>query len=385
MFLGDTPIADSGTGKTLRYTGLGLAAKGHDVAYCCDGHDGCPKSYEHPIWPWRRGERSWVDRAIQDWSPDTLVCFGDAWYYVFLYELKRDLVQQNRNLKVILWLTVDCAPFPMSAHNNRVLDAADHIVCTTRFGTDVVTGETAGDLPTARRVRYNASTIGLGVDRSIYHPDLPETREQVRQAIPEERKVVLFVGNNQGRKHPGAVLEAMSHLKRAYPGQYTLWMKTSLKGDYDLAELISHNGLMWTDDQVEKRKRADVLVIEPRLDESAMALIYKRADVLLSAACAGAPELPILEARACGTPAVGVRTSCFDEVCNVTVPPVGAMWAYPVVRHQMPDPLGLANAVHAVAQSSPAAGDVPSWDATIEQMDALVRSETPDFLGGIVV
>jgi len=114
--------------------------------------------------------------------------------------------------------------------------------------------------------------------------------------------------------------------------------------------------------------------------QSQMAIFYRECDLFLSTASAGAPELPILEARASGTPVVAVDTSCFREVADYVVPPRGGIWTSETMRHELPDAAAMAEAIIAIKAAGAAVSDkpLPGWDVCAAGLDVLMRGAVPD-------
>ena len=383
LLVGDSPVLYSGTARVLRSLGDGLAEAGDEVGYLSSYHTGEP-GYRHPIWPWvRANENPDVSaqlflRAVESFKPDRIVCFGDAWYYTGLFKLKRSL---SPSVGLMLYLTIDCAPVPVGCYATRIFDAADWLATTTQYGADLLSGRIGGDLGTEHRLHYPTHAVPLGVDTAVFNADAHPNRDEIRQIHQDERLFIGWVGMNQCRKHPGAALEVLAHLLRGGV-KAMLWMKTFKDGDYNLLELCAHLKLNYSIDSASPL--ADVVITEKAVDDTSMAEYYRRCDVFLSTGSAGAPDLPLLEARACGTPAIAVHTSSFPEVANVTCAPRGALWAIPNVRHELPDPMALAGAVMHCAENEISAGEVRDIAVTVDEIRGILCEQVPDRLSGIV-
>lgn len=369
LLVGDSPLIPSGTGRVLKQIAAGLAKRGHTVAHAAAFYDPNPNEYSFPIWLWERGgfgcdetnrSKAMLRRAVDEFKPDTIIMFGDAWYASALYQLKIDT--RPNDPRVILYLTIDSGPFPVECHALRVLDGADHIATTTDFGRRMISGDVYPGLQQSKPLHYDATHIPLGVDKAVFTPD---GRDDVRANIPDDRAVIAWVGRNQSRKNPVAALEALRHmLSKGLP--VTMWMKTEMLGEHNLLVYCDHLGLSATN-ELEQRLNVDVYVIDKEIDEGQMAVLYKRADVFLSTAAAAAPDLPILEARACGTPAVASHTSSMPEVADYTVAPRGHFSAWPSVCHELADPHGLAEAMELAISQGLGVTDkpIPSHDDTV--------------------
>lgn len=389
LIFGDSPILKTGTAKALRYIGGGFHQAGWSVAYAGHGFDGAPHMFHAPIWPWRRGNAEWADKAIAEFQPDAVICFGDAWCYQFLPPLWKKYHSECNAPRLILYLTIDCYPFPLLCHETMVLEYADSIATTTDFGRKVI-GGLIDDHPemSHTRLHYRSHHIPLAVDKGIYNP---QGRDKLH-AVDRPEFIIGWVGNNQGRKHPEAAIDAVMRLKKmGVPA--CLWMRTTVgpaepSAGPELTQVCSHYGARMCGSAY-KPGEHDVYVSQDFMTEERLAMFYRSCDVVLSTASAGAPELPILEARACGTPVMAIDTSCFREVADVVVRPKGGQWVQEVVWHDAPDAQNIAYALYdffnAKHRPIPNPDDVPEWRVTVGGLMSLMELPRPTAVEGITL
>ena len=380
----DSPLVGTGLGKSAFNLGRELERRGERVAYCGNGYLGVPDfDFAAPIWPWVRGHAAGLQAAIGTYEPEVVVLLGDAWHFQFLYDLRQQLERERRCPTFLLNLTVDTSPFPLTAHSKRVLDAPHLLAATTEFGVRVLAGED-GD-PTRVPMHYRASHVPLGVDPAFYNPDGPPSRAEARVTWPDERAVIGWVGNNQFRKHP---VEAMAVLKelQVRGRKACLWMRTQRSGEFELYEAAEHLGLRITAAPPRGVPECDVYLHEGHLTEIELAAAYRRMDVFLSCSTAGAPELPLLEARACGTPTVAVDCSCFADVADWVARPGDPQWVSPTVTHATVDVWALADQVaHALTVGPRWQFGPPTWADAVDALETAMAGPVPDWVPGIVL
>ena len=386
LIVSDSPCVPTGLGKTARGVGDQLLAMGHEVGYASYLHDGAPqKNFAQPIWPWLRNEIVPLDRAIKEYRPESVILLGDAWHFTFLPELRKSLEERSpRPPAMLLWLTVDSGPYPLRMWEAGILEAANYVACTTQFGSDVLNGMAKLPAPVKMAYRYAPATIQLGVDPLVYQPDGPPSRTQVRLGDRDRRLVIGWCGMNSPRKAPGAAIEMLAEL-RQQDVDAMLWMKTSSTAFLDLPSIAAYFGLTATMQSPQEDPGKDLYGFPELLTEEQMAAWYRRCDVFVSTASAGAPELPLLEAAACGTPTVAVDAGPFPEVASVLAAPKGRAWTDPDVVHVVPDPHTLACEVHAALRNPPPLKLPQSWNTVAQRVLVLLQSKRSDYLPGVVL
>jgi glycosyltransferase involved in cell wall biosynthesis len=363
--------------------GAWLEKLGETVAYAGHGHEGTPgaEGDDRRIWPWAKRSTEFLEAALERERPDVAVLFGDPWDYPGLGELRAKLEQAGRCPRLVAWWTIDSGPLPLELARQGIFDAPHQLCATTQFGCEVLAGDDG-----AVRLGYRAAHLPLGVDRTIYHPGTAAQRAAARAHWPADALVLGWVGHNQARKHPGTALELVRHFRQRNC-RTVLVMKTALSGQLHLGAVCRQMGLKLGESPQES-PRADVYVLDEEYTEPQMAALYRGCDVLLSTATAGAPELPLLEARACGTPSVGLDCGSMREVCDGVATPLAGAWEWvdPGVRHAVADLETLAEAALAVGreglQRSPWVRD---WDEVAQDLRGIVAAPQADWVPGAMV
>lgn len=130
-----------------------------------------------------------------------------------------------------------------------------------------------------------------GVDLREFHSGIRADGQSLRRAlqVPEDGLVVLFVGHNWGRKGLETLVSAL-HLIRRHEPQLRPWLV-----------VVGEGGRQLYAEAIQRRLDGDVKFLGV---QSAMGPIYGMADVCVLPSTYEPFGLPILEAMACGVPAI---------------------------------------------------------------------------------
>jgi glycosyltransferase involved in cell wall biosynthesis len=206
-----------------------------------------------------------------------------------------------RALDLACWVPVDHDPAP-PAVRAFLAETAAIPIAMSRFGQDRLAG-------------FDALYVPHGVDTALFHP-----REGARErlGLPQSAFIAGAVAMNKGvpsRKSLPQIVEAFAAL-RARHDDALLYLHTEVTGrydeGYDLMPLLAAFGL--GEDAVvladQYRYRFDPLPPQHIAD------LYSAFDVLLNPAMGEGFGLPVLEAQACGTPAIVTDFTAMSEVCG---------------------------------------------------------------------
>ncbi|MDW8290444.1 MAG: glycosyltransferase family 1 protein [Armatimonadota bacterium] len=143
--------------------------------------------------------------------------------------------------------------------------------------------------------------VYLGVDTAFYTPLIESERQQCREAMGFRREelVVLHVGSNAPYKNVETVLHVVVRLRDC--GHRVRWVKAGEPLPAALRRRVHQLGI------------AQCVQEEPHVDDSRLRLLYQTCDVLLFPSWREGFGLPVLEALACGTPAVIADTPALNE------------------------------------------------------------------------
>jgi glycosyltransferase involved in cell wall biosynthesis len=205
-----------------------------------------------------------------------------------------------RNLDLACWCPVDHDPTP--PHVLRFLEEASAVpIAMSRFGQERLPG---------------SLYVPHAVDTDAFSP-MPRAKARERTKLPEDAFVVGMVAANKGnpsRKAFPEALEAFAAFARAKEDAL-LYMHTSVAGKYvngvNLAPIVQALDLA---DKVvfSDQYRIDHLPT----DTEGMKATYASFDVLLNPSRGEGFGIPILEAQACGIPAIVTDFSAMSEVCS---------------------------------------------------------------------
>lgn len=150
-------------------------------------------------------------------------------------------------------------------------------------------------------------TIYPGVDLSLYRPvenayaHLPEA---VRFKTDRHRFYLLYVGNEFPRKNLNNLLRALKILKDK--GYAPRLIKVGGAGGE------AHRAVFLR--QIQDLRLADDVLILGRVDEALLPLIYSAVDVFVTVSVMEGFGYPLVEALACGAPAVAAQIGSLPEV-----------------------------------------------------------------------
>lgn len=140
-----------------------------------------------------------------------------------------------------------------------------------------------------------------GVDTDTFAP-LPEIERRYRRealGIPPEEIVLLHVGSNAPYKNVPAVLRAVAYVRD--DERRVRLIKAGQPLSASLQRMAQALGI------------ADHVHVEPNVDDARLRELYQVCDVLLFPSVREGFGLPVLEALACGTPAVIADTPALNE------------------------------------------------------------------------
>lgn len=223
----------------------------------------------------------------------TVLTLMDVWV------LKPDIWRQ---FNLASWVPVDHSPAPPLVRRFFELTGAVPIAMA-EFGQEQLAD-------------YDPLYVPHGVDTSVYKPhDTAACREEV--GLPSDAFIVGVVAANKGfpsRKCFPQILQAFAEIRKRHENA-VLYLHTEMTGRTEgisLPVLIEALGLPEGSVRFTDQYRYQYDPYSPSL----MAKIYSAFDVLLSPSAGEGFGIPVLEAQACGTPAVVTDFSAMREVCG---------------------------------------------------------------------
>jgi glycosyltransferase involved in cell wall biosynthesis len=213
-----------------------------------------------------------------------------------VWVLRPDVISQ---LNVASWAPVDHEPAPPAVIEYFRRSGAIPIAMT-RFGQEEL-------------IEFDPLYVPHGVDTSVFKPyPQAEAREQV--GADKDAFIVGMVAANKGKPSRKCFQEALQAFAifRERHDDAILYLHTDLTGDEDILSL--KESLQIPDDAV---RMADQYRINLQpLPPAMMARVYSTFDVLLNPSAGEGFGVPIIEAQACGVPAIVTDFSAMKEVCG---------------------------------------------------------------------
>ena len=331
-------MVPSGYGRQTALALRQLTDLGHDVAV--SSYHGVTGSivdwHGFPVYPGGMAPFG-VDTILphaDHFGAKLLLTLMDTWSLMPILDHLAESLKLDGAPHFACWTPVDCEP--MSQGDRHVLRKTGALpIAMSRHGVAMM--ERAGLRP---------AYVPHSVDTSIYKP-VPDARQKIRDecGTGQDTFVVGIVAANRDltRKSWAEQFEGFSLHLRAYPDSQ-LWVHTIANGmrgagGFDLRTMAAQMGIghaiRFTDEYPQ---------VCGLIDDHDMAFWYNAIDLLSSCSYGEGFGLPIIEAQACGTPALATGGSAMTEHATWVVG--GSRWWNAVhdawwVR---PNPVGIAAA-----------------------------------------
>jgi glycosyltransferase involved in cell wall biosynthesis len=312
LWVSNAPWSHSGYGSQTRQVGRRIVADGHTIEYSANDGTRGSHEFEGSIVRGSGADRYSRDKVREDFvrsEADWAIVLYDPWVYT---ERMQDPFSGFRN--VAGWVPVDHFPVPPS----MVPWLADHTaIAMSQYGRDRLLEASA----------HLKADGGRGFD-VFYAPHAIEpvfapTESDVRKRldIPDDAFLIGIVAANTGglyydRKGFGDMLQAAADFMTRHPDAYLYIhaLHTGHEGIHlpILTQVVNidPSHIRWVDQYDYK---------DAAISDAQMAELYTAFDVLLATSRGEGFGIPVLEAQACGTPAI---------VSNWTAQPelVGEPW-----------------------------------------------------------
>ena len=305
-----SPWAPTGYGTQTGIVTPRIKAQGHDIAlsvyYGLQGAEmqwngmTCYPSYSAPY-----GADVIIPHALHHFGAEKarsieeastmgiILTLGDVWTF------ESPLLDQ---LCVGSWVPVDHLEVPDVVRGwFDVMGAVP--IAMSRFGEAAL-----------RRAGLNPLYVPHGIDTSVFRPgDKAEARAAT--GVPDDVFVVGMVANNVGRdgnrKAFSEQIAAFAELHKRHPDTMLL-----LHTDVDQPQGMRLRGFLERTLPQGSYTYTDIYTFRKGLNPSAVADVYRAADVLSNCSYGEGFGIPIVEAQACGTPVIVTDATAMPELCG---------------------------------------------------------------------
>lgn len=207
-----------------------------------------------------------------------------------------------KELNVAAWVPVDHEPAPPRVKQFFAASGAVPIAMS-KFGQQQL-------------AEFDPLYCPHAIDTSVYRPiDKQEAREAL--SVPEGKFVIGMVAANKGnpsRKCFYEALVAFRDFHEKHPDSI-LYLHTEMTGRFEGVNLFNLLAAIEMPDDAVFFADQNKVMFDP-LPPGMMAALYSSFDVLLSPSAGEGFGIPVLEAQACGVPAIVTDFSAQKEVCG---------------------------------------------------------------------
>jgi glycosyltransferase involved in cell wall biosynthesis len=207
-----------------------------------------------------------------------------------------------RKLNMACWVPVDHEPAPPRV-TDFFRESGAIPIAMSKFGARMLE-------------EFDPLYVPHGIDTTVYKPIDKKTAREVTQ-MPQDKWLVGMVAANKGNPSRKCFAEALMAFKKLADGNpdVGLYLHTEAQGIFngvDLPRLIREIGIPGDRVYLSDQER---LLFNP-VGHETMAHVYSSLDCLLSPSAGEGFGIPVLEANACGVPAIVTDFSAQSEVCG---------------------------------------------------------------------
>jgi glycosyltransferase-like protein len=189
----------------------------------------------------------------------------------------------------------------LAARQGAAITGADRVFCVSRLWQDVL----------ARDYGIAATRVGNGVDLARYSPVAAPGDAALRFRLGlGQGPIYLSVGGIEERKNSDRILEAFLRLRQRRPAAQLVIAGGASLLDHGAAQ--ARFAAVLREARLETGAGRPVVVTGPLPDQD-MPALYRLADALVFPSLSEGFGLVVLEAMACGTPAIVSRSAPFTE------------------------------------------------------------------------
>jgi len=299
-------LANSGYGKQSREICLRLADLGYEI-YAIGGFGSQTMYGMHTTLLSPMGG---IVRCLNTWSDPAGSTVFERYHRMFRFDVVVSLwdyqLTEYLNRVDIPWVAQGPVDAPLTKRWASYVRNAARIVAYSKYAYE----QMLRFYPPSK-VRY----IPHGLDtKNVWYPR-PEAREEVRRrlGVPEDAFLFVNVSDNVPRKQLGFLLWCFREFLKRHPEEdiylllWTNWSVGYPRG-LEIRTII---------DELEISDYVKLPALDPMInpiEDAEMAAIYSACDVMLHTSLAEGFGLPLLEAAACGVPAIATRSTAMIEL-----------------------------------------------------------------------
>ena len=302
-FYSDAYTLTTGYGRDTLNLMLGLKGLGHEVFEMSMNHIGPPVTPIEgmPIYDGRTAPMT--ARLIRKLRPDVLIHIRDNWSFVRRFQPPGyDLLPfcHEVGTKFVAYTPIESIPMPKDLVDT-VSTKADLTIVQSQWSK---VGLIAQGAPEDRlRVLYH------GVDPAVFHPG---EGDREKTGLPDGPLLLSVVSNTERKGIPLTMVILAKLLGQGH--DLRLYLHTPREGFYGLDTHANALGLAGKDRVFTKATSDPSPVNLSGADDAEMANLYRTASVYVTTTYGEGQGVPILEALACGLPAVMTDTPILREL-----------------------------------------------------------------------
>lgn len=311
MIHSNGPMVPSGYGQQTRLLMRQFTDLGHEVAV--SSYHGVTGSIIEvdgvPVYPAGRTKFG-MDTILahaEHFGADLLLTLMDTYQLIPIVQGIKEWVQDRAGRRVACWTPVDCCPMSRAdQHFFRMSEALP--IAMSEYGLHQMQHAGLSD----------AVYVPHSIDTQIFRPITGlNVREQL--GVPADAFVIGICAANRDmfRKSFHEQFRAFDLHRRRHPDSQ-LWVHTIAdgmgSGGYRLEEIVDDFGLSGS-----VRFTPAYVQVAGLMDDQDMAIWFNTINLLSNCSYGEGFGLPIVEAQACGTPAVATDTSSMSELAEYLV------------------------------------------------------------------
>jgi len=302
--LSDIMLVPSGVGTQMRYIAEGLLRTGRYTLRMVGGAVKHPNYTPIKVDPWGDdcvifpkdgfGDKMFLRMLIDSEKPDALFIFTDPRFWVWLYEMSDEILNQCPIIYNHIWDN-----YPPPKFNNDFYRSTTFLGCISKLTHNCVT-----KLGHETRSAYIPHAVPHDLFKPLSEAEIIKHKEMLLGKDNVDRFVIFWNNRNARRKNPSDVIYATKMLADKYPGKIKLIMHCN-PGDQEGPNLVEVMN--------EFNAQDCVMFSTDKIPPEKLNILYNIADVTLNIAYAEGFGLSALEARNAGCCTINNKTGGLQD------------------------------------------------------------------------